>query len=538
MSFPARLCLGACAWFAAIAAQGVEHAETPSDDAAFAEEAGALERRISELAAIDPWQPETLDARLAYVRLLHEASAGECLPQLDQAEQQLASLIGAERAQLLAWPDGPGDALSLLQTIQNTRGQCAEDEATARKAFESAIATGQRAVELLRDNWDYEEMAIARFNIAFARRELGDLDGALDDLEQVLAWDREFGLRDELAGDYETYLRWRNGGEAPDPAEVGRFAASFRQTKARFAFAWKPHRAQWTTQSDRAALKSGVLREATSRYDSEVRVSRERDQWVLETTMASPPKFAATGAAGAALSEELLQQVLTGFSSTLPELVIAADGSFKELRNLAKHRADLARELERLVAASTPAGKPAPGRDVLDPLLETALNPELLTAYVAGQWNITVAAWIDGEFDHGDWYTVTFQEPLPGVSEHPVTMTWTFKVSRWLPCAEGRDPDCVELLLRISPDADDIREALAGFVGRLLPKASRAEVEKAMRAVSYRMELRYRLVTEPDTLRPWSVEERKYIYGASIEGGRREVAVRRDQTIETARYED
>ncbi|HUG04234.1 MAG TPA: hypothetical protein VML92_07380 [Steroidobacteraceae bacterium] len=52
-----------------------------------------------------------------------------------------------------------------MQTIRNTQGQCAEDEDGSRAAFESAIATGQRAVELLRD------------------------------LEQVLAWDQEYGFR-------------------------------------------------------------------------------------------------------------------------------------------------------------------------------------------------------------------------------------------------------------------------------------------------------------------------------------------------------
>ena len=75
--------------------------------------------------------------------------------------------------------------------------------------------------------------------------------------------------------------------------------------------------------------------------------------------------------------------------------------------------------------------------------------------------------------------------------------------------AIAEQPGRVEVLLRIRPDPEQIREAIAVFVGRMMPAADRQRVEQAMREVSYRMEMRYRLVTEPDTLRPWSFEERK-----------------------------
>jgi hypothetical protein len=117
-------------------------------------------------------------------------------------------------------------------------------------------------------------------------------------------------------------------------------------------------------------------------------------------------------------------------------------------------------------------------------------------------------------------------------------MTWTFKVARWLPCLAGGELQCVEVLLRIRPDDAQIREVLADFVGRLMPGADRARVSQAMREVGFRMEMRYRLVTEPDTLRPWTFEERRYVYGASLENGRREVNARFDRTLETIRYED
>jgi hypothetical protein len=519
------------------ASAGAESAgeAAPAD---FTRQSQEFEQRIAELAVVDPLQPDTLDARLEYARLLHQAGAEDCRPYLDAAESQLAHVLAADANALLAWPDGPSDAMSLLQTIQNTRGQCAEGADQARTAFEASIATGLRAVAMLRDNWDFEEMAIAQFNIAFARRELGDLDGALRDLRQVLSWDQEFGFREELASDYATLLRWHADGEDPDPADVDRFVKEFNQTKARFEFDWKPHQARWSTEVERANLKDGMYGQVATRYQTKVDIRRERDDWVLVTKLDGTPSVETAGIAGAAADAERWQGMLAGLSAALPEMVVGQDGSFKELRNLEQHRATILKEVKALAAATrVPIGAAQSEQD-MDRLLDNILSADLLTSLAAGQWDIAVGAWIGAEFDHGDWYSITFEEPLPGFSEKPVSKTMTFKVSRWLPCAAGRASKCVEVLVRIVPDPESISRTVTEFVTRLMPAASRTETEKAMRAVSYELDLRYRLVTEPDTLRPWSLEERKYIYAASLEGGKRAVSARRDRTLETAQYSD
>jgi len=512
--------------------------EADAKPADLAQQVQELEARIAELEAVDPLQPDTLTARMALARLLQEAAVADCLPHFDAAERQLAPVLAASPEQLLAWPDGQGDALSLLQTIQTARGQCAEDEATARAAFESSIATGQRAIAQLRDNWDFEDMAIALFNVAFARRELGDLDGALRDLEQVLAWDREFGFRDELGTDYAALLRWSNGGEEPDPAEVERFVTSFHQTKARFQFAWKPHQARWSTVMDRARQRGDRYEMVTTDYRSTVDVRRERDDWVLLTKLEGLPSVHASGAALTTADSERWQAMIAGMTAALPEIVVGADGSFKEVRNLDRHRATLVESVRKLIAESPPGSAEKMSDADIDRFLDATLSPELLAATAAGQWDIAVAAWIGGEFDHGDWYSLSFEEALPGFSAHPIAKTMTFKVSRWLPCAEGREPKCVEVLVRIVPEPEGLAKAVGEFVTRVMPAASGTELMEALRAIRYTAEVRYRLVTEPDTLRPWSLEERKYVYAASLEGGKREVQARRDRTLETGSYSD
>ncbi|MGH8250967.1 MAG: hypothetical protein ACREVI_09790 [Steroidobacteraceae bacterium] len=236
--------------------------------------------------------------------------------------------LSADPDLLLAWPDGLGDALTLPQTIQNARGQCAADEAGSRAAFASAIATGERAISVLRDNWNFEDMAIAQFNVAFARRELGDVDGAMRDLEQVLDWDRDFGLHDEHATDYATLLRWHAGGEDPDPADVDRFVKSFNRTRARFEFAWKPCQTRWATEVDRTSLRNGAFGRVSTRYRSHVDVRRDEDDWILATTLEDKPTFEATGAATSAPEVEPLHDVIAILAAAPPELVVGADGTF------------------------------------------------------------------------------------------------------------------------------------------------------------------------------------------------------------------
>jgi len=542
-----RIAAGAILLTAAIVAQAQEPvaapgvaAESPGnvESADFEARAHELQARIAALDAVDPLQPEVLNVRMDYARLLQQSSAADCLSRLQTAEQVLAPVLGAsaDANATLAWPDGPGDAHSLLQTIQNARGQCTDDEAAARAAFQAAIRSGERAVELLRENWDFEEMAVAQFNIAFARYQLGDLDGALRDLDQVLAWDQEFGFRDELETDYTTWLRWRDG-EEPDPDEVDRFVTSFNQTKARFEFDWRPHRSHWSTEASRANLKGGSFAEVTTRYETRVDVRRDGEDWVLATTLDAVPTFQASGAAGAAGASERLQSLVGSLTAALPEMVIAPDGSFKSLRNLEQHRASLLDEVKRMVAEGSP-GAAAPSSAEAERAIAAILSPELLTTLAAGQWDIAVGAWIGGEFDHGDWYTLTFAEPLPGFTDKPVSKTMNFKVSRWLPCGPGRAPECVEVLVKITPDVEAMSGAIADFVARVMPAASQAELKDALLKVDYQFDLRYRLVTEPDTLRPWSIEERKYIYASSLEGGKRRVQARRERTVETGSYPD
>ena len=519
---------------AASASEAQPESTVPAPD--FDAQVKGFRDRIAALDAIDPLQPQVLNERIDFARSLYAASLQDCLPHLETAEKVLAPVLSAASSATIAWPDGPGDALSLQQSIQNAKGQCAKDEPASRAAFQAAIQTGTRAVEVLRDNWDFEEMAVAQFNIAFARYELGDVDAALRDLEQVLAWDQEFGFRDELETDYATWLRWRDA-EEPDPDEVDRFVTSFNQTKARFEFDWQPHRSHWSTEASRADLRNGAFSESTMRYATKVDVSRDGEDWVVATILDAVPTYQAHGSAVSVNVPERLQSLVAGLAGALPEMVIAPDGTFKSLRNLEQHRDNLLRDVKRMLAEGS-KGAASPSAADAERAIEAFLSPELLTTLASAQWDITVAAWIDGELDHGDWYTTTFAAPLPGFTDKPISKTMEFKVSRWLPCGPAGAPQCVEVLVKITPDAEAMADAIVDFIARIMPAASQAEMKVALLNVDFEFDVRYRIVTEPDTLRPWSIEERKYLYASSLEKGKRIVQARRERTVETGSYPD
>lgn len=510
-------------------------AEEPApDEPPFEERAAELRRQLAAQAAADPTGPATLQARVALARLLNTEAGVDCAPHLDEAERELSQVLRAGPGHLLAWPDGLGDALSLQQSIHITRGLCAADEASARAAFQAAIATGAQAVTALRDNWDYDDMVIAQFNIAFARRELGDLDAALRDLEQVLDWDREFGLHGELEGDYSTYLRWQRD-EEPDPDEIEGFLAASSQARARFRFNWKPYRSVWSTTVERSIGRNGSLQATVARYETDVTARAEGDGWIVSTTPRAAPQLETTGVEAGDAGATALRELLGGVLLWMPDIVIGPDGTFRELRDMDRFRGTLGQVLDKALAQALP-GSDARTAEIISSTKAAVLDPELIAATVGGQWDFTVGAWSDLELDHGDWYEATVEEPLPGISRQPVRMTWRFRLARWLPCLEGGEPRCVEILAVVELDPDHVREATTAFVGRMAPAAERAKVEEAARGVDLRLEHRYRLVTEPDTLRPWSFEERKYVYGTYPEGGRRVSRARHDRTLQTIRY--
>lgn len=507
--------------------------QAPDD---FAAQSREFEQRIAMFAAVDPLQPATLAERIGFAAFLVTNAGGDCLPRLAAAEQQIAPVLSAGPGTLVAQPDALPDATSILQGIQHKRGLCTEDAQAARASLEASVATGLRAIELHRENWNFEQMAIALFNVGSARRDLGDLAGALQALEQVLAWDAEFGLLDEQASDHEVLLRWRGDGAEPDPRALEAYEAGLAQRKAQLRFAWQPYEAQWSSESERATAAGDRVVATRTRVRGVTAARREGEDWVLQARVTAPAEV--SGDAPGDTDAARLQRLVAGsLASGMPDVVVGADGAFRELRNLGEFRASMIAAVEKAVLEARPGADAEKRLPELRRVLDVALSAELLTSNAAQEWTMSVATWIGADLDHGDWYELTFEEPIPGLSERPVKRTMRFKLSRWVPCAADGPPRCVEILAAVVPDRDSTRLAVNDFVRRILPAgASRAEAEATLASVSYEVDARYRLVTEPETLRPWSMETRKFIYIATVDGGKRSVQARRERQLSGSTY--
>lgn len=172
--------------------------------------------------------------------------------------------------------------------------------------------------------------------------------------------------------------------------------------------------------------------------------------------------------------------------------------------------------------------------------IDVALSEERLTATMAGDWGLTVTSWIGTPMDHGDWYEVENKEPLPGLTDRQVTSLFQFRLARWLPCGGPGSGECIEILMRNTPDPDEMNAAIGDVMRRLLPAEtmSAVEIEKTLAGTAFALETRYRLVTEPTTLRAWSFETRKYLYVATVEQGKRTVNSRRETQTQQARFAD
>lgn len=381
-------------------------------------------------------------------------------------------------------------------------------------------------------------MAIARFNVAVARRRLGDAAGAVRDLEQVVAWDREFGQLADALADYETLLAWRaREGEGPDAAALEAFSAGLVQRRVTPAFRLWPQKYRWDAANERLESKDGKPSGLKWTISGTSTVTRDREDWLITTTPDEPARAESTPPSpGPDVRREVLDEMLTAvLSSNVPQAVIAPDGGFKEVRNLEGMRASMVGVLNRVVE-ELPVEERERVRPVLQKAIETVLSAERLTASMANEWGLSVASWVGTEMDHGDWYEVQTKGPLPGLSDRLVTSVFRFRLARWLPCAGPGSGECIEIQMRNTPDPAELSAAVGDMMRRLVPDDA-AKLEAAMAGAAFDTETRYRLVAEPATLRAWSFETRKYLYVATLEGGRRTASARREPQVQRARYE-
>jgi hypothetical protein len=472
-----------------------------------------FKRRLADLEAADPLQPRAFDERRAYAKHLMDTVGADCELSLSAAEKLLEPALTVSSADLLAQPRTLPDAMGLLQSIQYKRGLCVEDPMAAEAALRASIATGERAVELFRAIWDYPEMIVARFNVAMAKHESGDVDGALRDLEQVLALNLEFGLLDDWKSDYATLLRWRARGAEPDAELVEREAKRHVGRVARLRYVSEPHRYRSRVVAERRRAVGNRVTTVTATVRVQGQAVRTGADLVLSETPLSEAQLKVDVDGGPAPVDAAMQAMFGNMlSGAQPEIVVGPDGQFKSVRNLSEVRRGMLGSMGR--PAAVDGASRADPRDAVDRLL----SDELLTAQIRANWDLAVANWIGADLEHSAQYELDSTDPVPGLGDRPLRRMTRFLVARWLPCAPASRRECVELLMSISFEPQDLKGVVDAMVDRAL--ASNDPESSTTRGAIIEQTTLVRVITEPSTLRTWEYEQRRYTFISEPSAGK------------------
>ena len=229
-----------------------------------------------------------------------------------------------------------------------------------------------------------------------------------------------------------------------------------------------------------------------------------------------------TNGAGAADA----QRVFSLLSNLQPSFVVSTDGEFVELSQVEKMKAVIDTMLS--VVAKDMASMPPEFRS----LMERATSKEALTASAAEQWNAVAGTWIGADWELGESYGASVEEPIPMFPGFNMPMDYEFSASERLPCTKGgKGATCVKLEMYSTPDTAQLRKFVAEFMAKLGPQMK--DAASALQNMSVENEIV--LIAEPRSLRPHSITRVKRVVVNATEKGK-PAAVNRRVDIRTARY--
>ena len=460
--------------------------------------AADFQATIAGLDQFQPNSPATLAARLDYADFLLQNVPGRCRQRLGLAQLQVDT-VAANPVTQVVFPEGWGRPADLLYRIHRDRASC--DAASPARVLElqSALGAAQRAVQLYRDALDYRSMAVMQYNVAVTHQALGDDTDALAALQAAIAMDREFGLRADAQDNYALLLKWRSEPAGPD--QVAHRMADFPNRSITLKFGWSAGDAAMALDVTHASVIGDKVIHAMGSLAFERHIRAGEDGWVVsctpidgETDLGPWPRET-QGSAGP----------LGTFRPTLlqfPTLELTSAGDFKAADDLVAFAARVTHDAQAAIHAHAPEGTGTPAlMNQAAHAAQVEFAPIVIANEVSETYGLETAMWIGATLMQGVSYELTVPLSLPGIAhvivEHRVDFTFT----RELPCTRDAVADlCVELVVRTTPLEQPLREVLTSFQ---LPQGI---------ALHYTSSLSMRLVVDPQTLKPYLRDTRRYWY--------------------------
>jgi hypothetical protein len=199
-----------------------------------------------------------------------------------------------------------------------------------------------------------------------------------------------------------------------------------------------------------------------------------------------------------------VEQLLARMGSFTPSYVVTADGEFVGVEGLAQMKAALDSLFAPMLAELE--GAPPAARQ----LLTAATSAEALTASAAQGWNVLAGTWVGADWEVGEVYAASAEEPIPVLPGVTVKMSYEFSAAERVDCpgtAKSAARRCVRLEMLSEPDSAAMRTMISELMNKVAPEA-RAQVAAFGQM---RSENSVTLIADPRDLRPYRLEVVKNI---------------------------
>lgn len=321
------------------------------------------------------------------------------------------------------------------------------------------------------------------------------------------------------------------------PNLLAALAAAFAATVAadepaatevvRLTFAWPPGTAaQVETTRQRTRLTGGKESTfgASARY--RMHVQSHKDGLLVAYGDFETPAFTGNDAERKATVEAILQKV----SAVAPSIVVSPEAELLRVENVKELREQMTSVFEPMIAEM----KDAPPQ--LNSMMRNALSEQSLTVSAAQDWNALVGAWAGAEFEPGETYGLTTDEPLPMIPGTTVPMNYEFSLVESVPCAAAADsPECVVLEMNSSPEPEAMKQILDDFMKKMTRGTGAAP------GVFERLDVASKIVVvmEPATMLPHRLAIEKRVEGTvGAPGEESQQVTQVDEQVTTYTYLD
>jgi tetratricopeptide (TPR) repeat protein len=480
-------------WAALVPPCMADPAEVSPQDATIAKQfADAIEAGNAQ----DPDSPNALNTRLAFAEFLTGSKGGDCRARLDDAQNQLDLARSSPAA--VGLPFALAREAAIDYRIHLGRASCGGGEAARDQELRAALGAAHHAVDRYRDEFDAVSMTTMQFNVAVTYQELGERAAAIEALETAIKMDREYGFREDANDNYRTLSQWRN--QPAGPEEVAALMGDFPKRSTALSFGWSDNKTDLTVTLEYEQLSAGETLNVHVAKAAERGVRRRSDGW----SVSFEPRGTRYEIDDWPNDESLVHGMvisLTHMALLFHDFDVTGSGNFVESNSARKFERNLRSDVKAVTKFL--AQNATPSRLTRQIRNESADYGDSTEALAAEAYNIETGTWIGASLEQGVWYDMSVPLSLPLAPELFVTHQIEFAFTRQVPCtADSTDEACVEIVLRATPDPEELRGVLTNLARQIgLPQKGTLQASSA----TY-----LRLVTDPRTLQFYESDLRRY----------------------------